>query len=193
MSAESIRDTVCLALRFMSGLLLARVFHRKWSLLMSRKQTHAAFTFTQIELLLYCCCFFLFFPHCHSINHKRVFVIHTHHNVPKSRSAASSVEVKTSLLFLKVTPVFSYWYIASVWCITVKGLEIFTNSPDDIINDKSGFFSTSAVLNASFYNVYYQWFGPGVRLHLGMTRNRFLELSVKDLHVKDRPKADRYK
>lgn len=70
---------------------------------------------------------------------------------------------------------------------------MFANSADDIINDKGGFFSMSALFNASFYNVYYQWFGPGVRLHLGMARNRFLELSIKDLHVKDQPKVDRYK
>lgn len=45
-------------------------------------------------------------------------------------------------------------------------------------------FSTSAVLNASFYNVYYQWFGPGVRLHLGMAKNRFLEPSIKKITCK---------
>lgn len=45
-------DIQCLALRFMSGLLLARALHRKWSLLVSYKQTHAAFTFIQIQLLL---------------------------------------------------------------------------------------------------------------------------------------------
>lgn len=69
---------------------------------------------------------------------------------------------------------------------------MFANSADDIINDMSGvFFSMSAVLNASLYNVYYQWFGPGARLHLG--QNCFLELCIKDLHVKDGPKVDRYK
>lgn len=71
-----------------------------------------------------------------------------------------------------------------MWCITVKGLEIFASGADDIINDKSGFCSMSAVANASLYNVYYLWFGPRVRLHLGMVRNSFLELSIKDLHVK---------
>lgn len=59
MSAESIRDILCLVLRFMRGLLLARVFRRKWSLLVSCKQTHAAFAFTRIESLLLCLCFSL--------------------------------------------------------------------------------------------------------------------------------------
>lgn len=80
-----------------------------------------------------------------------------------------------------------------MWCIAVKGLEIFGSTADDIINDKSGFCSISAVLNASFYNIYYQRFGLGVSLFLGTAGIHFLELPIKDLHVKDGPKVDRYK
>lgn len=116
--------------------------------------------------------------------------MHTHRNVPKSSSGASNIEVKPHSYFLLFSPI---GILLQCDALLSRDWKSSTNSPDDIINDKSGFFSTSAVLNASFYNVYYQWFGPGVGLHLGMARNHFLELSIKDLHVKDRPKSDRYK
>lgn len=85
-------------------------------------------------------------------------------------------------------------FLLLLYCFRVKGLGTVANSADDIINDMSEVFSTSAVFNASFYNVYYQWFGPGVRLHLGMAKKRFLELAMKKkMHVNDEPKVDRYK
>ena len=179
MSVESIRDILCLGLRFMSGLLLARVFRRKWSLLVSCKQTHAAFAFTRTELLLLGLCLLLSSSlFSHSIRGGYLWT-HTHTHYVQSGIQHSQF--------------FFTWYIASMWCITVRGLQIVASGADDIINDKSGFCSTSAVVNASLYNVYYLWFGPGVRLHLGMVRNSFLELSIKDLHVKNGPKLDRYK
>lgn len=52
----------------------------------------------------------------------------------------------------------------------------------------------STVVNARFYNVYYQWFGCGVDLHHGMARSRFSEeLFMKESHVKHSPEVDRYK
>lgn len=55
----------------------------------------------------------------------------------------SNIELKLHSCVLKVLLLFSP--IASLWCITVKGLEMFANRADDIINDKSGFFSVRAL------------------------------------------------
>lgn len=66
---------------------------------------------------------------------------------------------------------FSSCFLLLLQCNALLSREVSANSADDIISDKSVFLVQ--VLNTSPYNVYYQWFGPGLRLHLGMARDRF--------------------
>lgn len=156
MSAESIGDILRLELRFTSGLLLARVFHRKWSPLVSCKQTHAAFTFTQIESSALC------FAHFPAWSEVFFFVTHgrayTH---IKLGWELANIEIKLLM--------FSSCFLLLLQCNALLSREVSANSADDIISDKSVFLVQ--VLNTSPYNVYYQWFGPGLRLHLGMARD----------------------
>lgn len=76
-------------------------------------------------------------------------------------------------------------------CNALLSREVSATGADDIISDKHVF--SVQVLNTSPYKVYNRWFGPGVRLHLGMAREGvffsflffFSESSIK--------KVDRYK
>lgn len=70
---------------------------------------------------------------------------------------------------------FSSCFLLLLQCNALLSREVSANSADDIISDKSVFLVQ--VLNTSPYNVYYQWFGPGLRLHLGMARDCFFFLS----------------
>ena len=137
-----------------------------------------------------CCCCCCCFPFAHSA--MRGCLRYTHHNVPKARGRFSNTELKPHSCCFRFSP---SCFPSLVFCdaLPSRDWKCFASRADDIINDKSGVFSTSSVLNASLPNVYYQRFGPGPWLRLGMVRNHFLEVSIKDLHVKDQPKVDRYK